>query len=355
MFRLTLAVSTALLVTLLPAAPVPKPQPTHFYLTCSDGVHIVTPEGKAKDTIPPVRAEGFWAKQACVSPDGKWLASSITMVRDGHEGCDREVLVRKLTDKDGDKKLTYRKYADLLGWVGETLYYRGGDEYGDGKPEPLGHYVTATMKVYAYDTKTEKTAEFELPEDHLPQYLLPDGKTILTETWTIDDTTATGKLCRVTLANGKVTELCDLGKETFGGYRKPGVMSPDGGTVAGIWTKGEKLDVRGSGKVRPFGEAYAGPDGKLTDTPVLLDTVTGKRTELKMKYERDSFGEFWAWSPDGKKLARVETRVRGRRSTDPPDKRETWDYLITVCDANGNGAKEIATVEGGHLFGFDWR
>lgn len=351
---MTHAVLTLLLGAAL-AAPIPKPQPTHFYLTCSDGIHVIAPEGKAKDTIPPVRAEGFWAKQACVSSDGAWLAYTATMVRDGHEGCDREVIVRKLADKDGEKMLTYRKYADLLGWVGGTLYYRGGDEYGDGKPEPHGHYVTTTMKVYAYDTKTEKTAEFELPEDHLPQYLLPDGKAVLTRTWAVDDKTATGKLCRVTLANGKVTELCDLGKETFGGYRTPGAVSPDGGVVAGIWTTGEKLTVQGKGKARPFGEAYASPDGKLILTPVLLDTATGKRTELKVKYEANSYGEFWAWSPDGKKLARVETRPHTRSDADPPGKRETWDHVITVADADGGGAKEVAAVEAGHLFGFDWR
>lgn len=353
----TLKVAVAVLATAVAAvaAPVPKAPPGQFYLTCSDGIHAVTPEGKVKDPLPPLRAKNFWAKAACVSPDGKWVAYTATMVRDGHEGCDREVVVRKLADKDGDTLLTYRKYGDALGWVGGTFFYRGGDEYGDGKPEPQGHYVTVTMKVFAYDTATEKTAEYDVPEDHLPLHLLADGKAILTETWDIDGKTATGTLCRVTLATGKVTELCDLGKETFGGYRKPWAVSPDGGRVAGIWTKGEKLNVQGKGKVRPFGEASAGPDGKLTTTPVLLDAATGKRTEWKVKYEENSFGEFWAWSPDGKRVARVETRPHARQNDDPPNKPETWDYVITVCDADGTGAKPVATVEGGHLFGFDWR
>jgi len=357
MFRLALTV-ILVLVPLLLAAPVPKPPPSNFYLCCYDGIHVITPEGKAKnkDPLPPVRANNFWVKDATVSPDGVWVAYLATMVRPGHEGPDRAVFIRKVADKDGEKRLTWRKFGCTLGWVGHTLYYRGGDEYDTNNPDPLGIFVTGSMKVFAYDTRTERTAEFDLPEDHLPEYLLPDGKTVVTEKWTVDGKKATGKLCRVTLANGKVKELLDLGAGTFGGYGKPGAMSPDGGKLIGLWAVSEKTEVRGEGKMSPFGDAHLMRDGREDVYPVLIDTTTGKQTELKLlKYEWGPIGTRWAWSPDGSKAARVVSKQRGVSGNDPPGRAETWDYVITVFAADGTGAKEVATVEAGLLFGFDWR
>lgn len=356
MFRTVLAgIATAVLIGSTIAAPVPKPPPSNFYLTCYDGIHVLPTEGKSKDPYPPVRADNFWVKNASVSPDGVWIAYLATMVRPGHEGPDRAVFIRKITDKDGEKRLTWRKFAHILGWVGNTLYYRGGDEYDTKNPDPLGIFVTSSMKVFTYDTKTEKTAEFDLPEDHLPEYLLPDGKAVITEKWTVDGKKATGKLCRVTLANGKVKELLDLGASTFGGYGRPGTVSPDGGKLIGLWSVSEKTEVRGEGKMYPFGDAHLMRDGREDVYPVFIDTTTGKQTELKLKHEPGPLPTRWAWSPDGSKAAMVRSKTHHRQNDDPPNKPETWDYVITVFAADGTGAKEIATVEGGLLFGFDWR
>ncbi len=207
------------------------------------------------------------------------------------------------------------------------------------------------MTVFAYDTKTEKTAEFELPEDHLPEHVTPDGKTVITEKWTPDGKTATGKLCRVTLANRKVKDLIDLGNEGYGG----GAVSPDGGQLLGLWSVSEKTGLVGKGKMRPFGEAYQTCDGRQDVFPVRLDTTTGKRTELKLDHEQGPIRTRWAWSPDGGKAAMVQSKNRARRNDDPPDRPETWEYVVTVFAADGTGAKQVATVEGGLLHGFDWR
>lgn len=336
------------------AAPVPKPPPGQFYLTCHDGVHVFTPDGKGKDPQPPLWTKSFHEKDAAVSPDGKWVAWDAQLVRPGGSGPDLAVFVRKLADKDGETRLCWRKYAHILGWVGDTVFYRGGDEYDQNKPDPLGAFVTASMKVFAYDTKTEKTAEFELPEDHLPEYLLPDGKAVLTETWAVKRKKPAGKLCRVTLADRKVTELCDLGQETFGGYEVPGAVSPDGRKLVGLWVKCEKFELAGRGELRPFGEAYDLRHGPEVDTPVFIDTTTGKRTELKLKHERGPLGTRWAWSPDGTKMAVVQSRERAERTDDPPNKPQTWDYVVTVLAADGTGAKKVTSVEAGWLVGFDW-
>jgi len=300
-----------------------------------------------------VRAKGFWVKDATVSPDGIWVAYLATLARPGHEGPDRAVFVRKLADKDDEKRLTWRKYGHLLGWVGGTLYYRGGDDMEAKDTGDL--FVTASMKVFAYDTKTEKTVEFDLPEDHLPEYLLPDGKAVITEKWTTDGKTATGKLCRVTLAEGKVKELLDLGKDTFGGYERRGAMSPDGGTLLGLWTVCKEAELVGKGKFHPFGEAQLSRDGRQVVDPVLIDTATGKKAELELKHERGPIGTRWAWSPDGKQAAMVVSKNHARKDDDPPNKPETWDYVITLFAADGTNAKQVATVEAGLQLGFDWR
>ena len=113
-----------------------------------------------------------------------------------------------------------------------------------------------------------------------------------------------------------------------------------------------KVDHYGSITVLGATECSTSEDFKCNDV-VVIDLATKKQTVVKELGEKPEWSLCGlAWSPDGKKIAYVETK----RAPQPVGAGAPQDpFRVTVADPDGKNAKEIYTAVGGWLVGFDWK
>jgi hypothetical protein len=191
----------------------------------------------------------------------------------------------------------------------------------------------------------------KLPAGHILGHILPDGKTAITEKWVITKQSVERKLYRVAVADGKATELLDLGKASFGG-----TLTRDGDRLVGNWIEWSRVDPVGD-------DGFTMRKPIVSQTPTVLDLTTGKRTEWKAPFGDGASG--WAWSPDGKRLAVLTAKPKAAAGPLTLEEKklqeglgrgkEAFEYTVTVMNADGTKAEEVAKVDGLRLRAFDWR
>jgi len=284
----------------------------------ADGTELPSP-----DPIAKVHTSG--SADAQLSRDGKRVAFQY---RDNnHRG------TLRIFDLAGKTEMTVLDTVRLnsLNWMadGKTLYVRGYEDGGDGS---LANWIC--------DPVTQKRTPLKVPKDFFVRALSPDGKTSVVDEWKMSADTWHQRAHLWTLGTGEPTALLEL-NQSFDNLTPQ--FSPDGKRLL--------CKVKHYGSYKPLGSGSLDrTDFKFNDL-LEIDLATKKRTVVKELGEKPEWRiAGFAWSPDGGRIAYVETKSLPR-----PPGQSADAFRVTVCDPDGRNAKVIHTAEGSWLVGFDWK
>ena len=284
----------------------------------ADGTELPSP-----DPIAKVHTSG--SADAQLSRDGKRVAFQY---RDNnHRG------TLRIFDLAGKTEMTVLDTVRLnsLNWMadGKTLYVRGYEDGGDGS---LANWI--------YDPVTRKRTPLKVPKDFFVRAFSPDGKTAVADEWKMSADTWHRRAHPWTLGTDEPTALLDL-NQSFDNLTPQ--FSPDGKRLL--------CKVKHYGSYKSLGSgSFDRTDFKFNDL-LEIDLATKKRTVVKELGEKPEWRiAGFAWSPDGGRIAYVETKSLPR-----PPGQSADAFRVTVCDPDGRNAKVIHTAERSWLVGFDWK
>lgn len=333
-------------------APIPKVEAKEgrilFWL--NDKPQLLKPDGTELESPPPMKDVymGVGWGNARLSPDGKRVAfhrqgkaANMPVPKNRPAGVafssNRNTL--HVLDLDGDRTLKAVESVNLNDafWMadGKTLLVRGNEITDDVVSEKLESWV--------YDVGTGKRTPLKVPEPFVVRGVGPDGKTAVLDEWKMSADTRHQRAHLWTLGGtDKPTPLLDL-NHSFDNHRPQ--FSPDGKRLLCKVSHYAKRTPQGNG-------AWTMDDFKYNNL-LVLDLATKKQAVVKEYGETPEWrvGGF-AWSPDGKKIAYVETK---RLPRPPGALSEKVLFRVMVADADGKNEKEVYAATGSWLIGFDWK
>ncbi len=316
-------------------APVPKAEPKEgrilFWLDEKplllkvDGTELESP-----DRIPKVTVMVGWGN-AQMSPDGKRVAFARAGAKD-----QRSTL--HVLDLDGKKETKEHPAVHLnrFHWMGADKVYVRGNETGTdgGENGKWGDWV--------YDLATDKRTPLKVPTDFVVRAVSPDGKTAVVDEWKMTPTEWHQHAHLWTVGDDKPTPLLELNQDFKNLHPQ---FSPDGKRLlCKVVHYGSYTSV-GNG-------SFNTADFKFNNL-LVIDLTTKKQTVVKEYGEKPEWRVGgYAWSPDGKQIAYVETKSLPQQSGAP---RAKDSFRVMVADPDGKNEKEIYKAGGSWLMGFDWR
>lgn len=331
-------------------APVPKADVKEgkilFWL--DEKPQLLAPDGTELDSPDPIRDVflGVGWGNAQLSPDGKRVAFE-------RNGAERKAAVKpqpggvvlnkytnlNILELEGKKEL--KEFADVEAnafyWMndGTTLYLRGQEiDSGGAVTEPLLNWTV--------DTATQKRTLITVPEHCFVRAVSRDGKVALADERKINATEWHEHVHLWTIGTDKPTPLLEKGQSA---YRPMPKFSPDGKRLL--------CKVTEYGTRTPQGNGGWKFDDFKQNNLVVVDLATKKQKVVKELGENPEWRlSGFAWSPDGKRIAYVETKQVPR----PPGQRtDSNPFRVMVADTDGKNAKQVYTATGHFLIGFDWR
>lgn len=306
---------------------------------------LLKPDGTELESPMPMKdsINGVGWGNAQLSPDGKRVAfhrmgraANMPVPKNIPAGAavGRNSTLLHVLDLDGDRTLKALDSVHLNAafWAGDgkTLFVRGQEINDDVVSQKLENWV--------YDVTTDKRTPLTVPDDFVVRSVGPDGKTAVLDEWKVkaDDWIQHAHLW--TVGTDKPTPLLER-NHSFN--NKAPQFSPDGKKVL--------CHVSHYAKRTPLGNGGWSFDDFKYNNLLVIDVATKKQVVVKEYGENPEWrvGGF-AWSPDGKKIAYVESqRLPGGRAADP--------FRVMVADADGKNEKEVYTATGRWLIGFDWK
>lgn len=330
-------------------APVPKAEKEGKILFWLDEKPLLLkPDGTELPSPDPIEIVGLgidWGN-AQLSPDGKRVGvlkqgSPLNVappkaVPPGTVFSDRRTTLHVL-DLEGKKEA---KSLDAIAagdfrWLGDgSKLYVYGSEIGDGDvpSDKAGPMV--------YDLATGKRTPLKLPDQFHVMAFGPDGKTAILEEVKSSDTVWHRQIHLWAVGSkDKPTPLLDLNDSVS--YPR---FSPDGNRLL-CHTSHATHTPQGNG-------VWNVSDTKFSHV-VVIDLATKKQAVVRdLSKEAEWRLAGLAWSPDGQKIAYLETKNVPRP---PRARRDSNPFRVTVADPDGKDGKEIYKAEGSWLVGFDWR
>ncbi|MBP3957158.1 sigma-70 family RNA polymerase sigma factor [Gemmata sp. G18] len=334
------------------AAPVPKPKAVRegtILIWVDEKPLLLKPDGtelESPDPIPNVQF-GVGSGNANLSPDGTRVAFEM-------QGAEYErkpgavpagaVVNRyrtnlKILDLGGKKETKSLDSVQLNGfnWLGDgkTLHLRGYEIGADG-------VASEKLENWVYDPATDKRTSLKVPADFVVRAIGPDGKTAVVDEWKMGAEKWHQHAHLWTIGTEKPAPLFELNQSIYSPTPK---FSPDGKRVL--------CKVLQYGTHTALGNGAFNIDDFKCNNVVVIDLATKKQTVVKELGENPEWAVCGlAWSPDGRKIAYVETKRLPR----PPGARADQNpYRVMIADPDGKNAKEIHTAQGSWLVGFDWK
>jgi WD40 repeat protein len=216
---------------------------------------------------------------------------------------------------------------------GQSLYATEQSDYYSDRVKEVTHTT------YRFDMKTKKKEKFDLPAGHQLADVSPDGKALLTNTFT---TSAGGSF----LATPHRLPLDTLKPEPLSKASIRAIQfSPDGR--------------------RFLGSKYTDPNNSTKQELAVVDVKDGTATAVKLE-EDTEFVWHAAWSPDGKRLVVNRVVKLGEEKADgllpPPVGGKAPDTVVVrkrevaIRNLDGSDPKPLLeTKRETHIFGIDWR
>jgi RNA polymerase sigma factor (sigma-70 family) len=284
---------------------------------------------------------------AVVSPDGKRVAFEkqgaaveIPAPKDGAKPhpISRTRTTLHLLEFDAAEDAKPVTLADVH--LNGFHWLAGGKLHVRGYEIDAKDVVDPTLRDWIWDPANGKRTPLKVPESFVVRALSPDGKTAVVDEWKMGDEVwhQRAHLWAVG-SDDKPTPLFEL-NQGFENLRPQ--FSPDG----------QKLlcKLLHYGTYTPLGnKGFTQADFKFRHL-LVVDLKTKKQTVVKDLGENGDWGlSGFAWSPDGKRVAYVESNHKvplpqGRRP-----------FRVMVADADGKNESEVYNRVGGWLIGFDWK
>ncbi len=307
---------------------------------------LLKPDGTELESPLPMKdsIRGVGWGNAHLSPDGKRVAfhrqgraanMPVPKNRPAGVAFATNSTILHVLDLDGERTIQALDSVNLNAafWMGDgkTLLVRG-NEIND-------NVVSQKLENWVYDVTTDKRTPLTVPEHFHVRAVGPDGKTAVLDEWKMSADTWHQHAHLWTIGTDKPTPLLEL-NHSF--ENKAPQFSPDGKKVL--------CQVSYHAKRTPLGNGGWSFDDFKYNNLLVIDLATKKQTVVKEYGENPEWriGGF-AWSPDGKKIAYVESmRLPAvARAADP--------FRVMIADADGKNEKEVYTATGSWLIGFDWK
>jgi dipeptidyl aminopeptidase/acylaminoacyl peptidase len=334
-------------------APVSN-RPGKILIWVDEKPHLISPEGNDLDSPRPIPKLRYSVElgTAKLSPDGTRVAFEVR-----GENVTVAAMPARVPGGIGFKapsqSRTNLRILDLGGRKDsmqlESIYLNSFHWFGDGKKMYLSGYeiregpfvdlAFENLEYWEYDPASNKRVPLKVPANFTIRAVSPNGKTMLVDEWKGDPTQWYQRAHLWTVGTEKPVPLLEVNQSVWEPIPK---FSPDGKQLLC------RVEHYGKYKLAPQGGGGFMFEDFRFNHVVVIDLATKQQMVVKEFEENPEWRvRGLAWSPNGRKIAYVETEGDLRLSS--------RTFRVTVADPDGKHAKVIRTLEGKQFVGFDWR